>query len=320
MIKTQHDKFFRKSFGRIKNAVDLIENCLPPGMIEPLNLQEMQPLPNNDFGKGLDEHIIDLKFIAPTKEGRGEALAMIFTEHKSYPDNNVSFQIGRDLFAGWIAWWINNNKPDLKQHPLPAPILILLYNGKEPLSVLRLKEIVTKIRGLEIFIPDFEIWVVDLSKIPPEKIRGNPVTKASLLALKYGGEGTITEHLSDIFENYRSLPLNDELRENVQNIVEYAHSNNNNLNISQVENALENVFPESEIKIMTNVMLKDIRAEGKAEGEAKIILRTLTRRLGHVPESVREQLDEIKDIERLDQLADVALDCQSLDEFEKQLK
>jgi hypothetical protein len=95
----------------------------------------------------------------------------------------------------------------LKIHPLPAPLLILLYNGKDPLSVLRLKDIVTKIRGFENFVPDFEIWVIDLSQIPADGITGTPFTRANLLALKYGGEGTITEHLSDIFSNYNKVSL-----------------------------------------------------------------------------------------------------------------
>jgi hypothetical protein len=232
--------------------------------------------------------------------------------------------IGDYLFDGWKAWYVNTGKRSLKQYPLPAPLLIILYNGKKPLSVKRLKEIVTLVKGFERFIPDFEVLIIDLSLIQPQDLKGLPVTRATLEALKYGGEGTITEHLPDIFANYNGTPLSDEIRENVQDIVEYAHSTNNNLNINQIEQALENVFPESEIKIMTSVMLKDVEARGKAEGEArgeaKIILRTLTRRLGHVPESVREQLYEIQDIERLDQLADVALDCQSIDEFENQLK
>jgi hypothetical protein len=113
----------------------------------------------------------------------------------------------------------------------------------------------------------------------------------------------------------------------VQDIVEYAYSNDNDLDLNQLEQSLKNVFPESEIKIMTSVMLKDIKAEGRAEGitegeargKIEIILRVLTRRLGNVSEFVRDQLYGIKDVDLLDELADVALDCQTLAEFENRL-
>jgi hypothetical protein len=327
LIKSQHDKFFRKAFGKKENAKNLMEEYLPREMSAPINLEEMHPLPNNDFGMGLDEHITDLRFFAPTKDGNSEAMAMILTEHKSYQDNNVSFQVGFDLFVGWRTWWIFKGKPNLRIHPLPGPILILLYNGKEPFNFFRFRDLVTKIQGLEMFVPDFEIWVIDLSKIPSDGITGTSFTRANLLALKYGGEGTITEHLSDIFANYNNVLLDDEVRANVQDIVEYAHSTNNDLNINQIEHALEKVFPESEIKIMTSVMLKDIEARGeargKAEGEVKgkveTLLRVLTRRFGNISELIQEKLYSIQDIERLDRLVDVAIDCQTLDEFENHL-
>jgi hypothetical protein len=320
IIKTQHDKFFRKAFGKKENAKNLLEEYLPREMSEPINFKKMRPLPNNDFGIGLDEHITDLRFFAPTKDGNSEAMAMILTEHKSYQDNNVSFQIGFDLFAGWRTWWIFKGRPNLRIYPLPGPILILLYNGKEPFNLFRFRDLVAKIKGLEMFIPDFEIWIIDLSKIPPEGIKGTPFTRANLLALKFGGEGTITEHLPEIFANYNNVSLNDEVRENVQDIVEYAHSNNNDLNINQIEYALENVFPESEIKIMTSVMLRDVEAKGEARGKTEAIIDVLEERFNNVSVEITEKIIAIENTIILSTLVKLAATCQSLDEFASKLK
>jgi len=49
------------------------------------------------------------------------------------------------------------------------------------------------------------------------------------------------------------------------------------------------------------------------------LLRILTKRFGDVPPTIREKLHTIQDLDVLGQLTDVALDCQSLDEFEKAL-
>jgi len=61
------------------------------------------------------------------------------------------------------------------------------------------------------------------------------------------------------------------------------------------------------------------KAEGKAEGKAGMIVRQLTKRFGFVSPSLEEKLYCLTDIERLDFLADLVLDCQSLEEFESGL-
>ena len=62
------------------------------------------------------------------------------------------------------------------------------------------------------------------------------------------------------------------------------------------------------------------KTEGKAEGEAKGIIRTLTKRFESVPAEFEEKLRAITDLVRLDELADFAFDCSTLDEFEAALE
>ncbi|MCL2119476.1 MAG: DUF4351 domain-containing protein, partial [Planctomycetaceae bacterium] len=61
------------------------------------------------------------------------------------------------------------------------------------------------------------------------------------------------------------------------------------------------------------------KIEGMAEGEANSIIRILTRKFGEVPPTMQDRLYAIHDLDVLGQLTDVALDCQSLDEFEEAL-
>ena len=50
------------------------------------------------------------------------------------------------------------------------------------------------------------------------------------------------------------------------------------------------------------------------------LLRILTKRHGNVPSVLHDKLHTIHDFDVLGQLTDVAVDCQSLDEFEAALK
>lgn len=58
----------------------------------------------------------------------------------------------------------------------------------------------------------------------------------------------------------------------------------------------------------------------KANGVASAIIRLLIRRFGEIPYEIKQKLNFIYDIERLDPLVDFALDCQSLEEFEKSVR
>ena len=56
-------------------------------------------------------------------------------------------------------------------------------------------------------------------------------------------------------------------------------------------------------------------AEGKAEGKVDFLILFLTRRFGSVSQEVQDKLRSIKDVERLDCLAEFAFGCDSLEEF-----
>ena len=62
------------------------------------------------------------------------------------------------------------------------------------------------------------------------------------------------------------------------------------------------------------------KEEGKAEGKAGTILQILTKRLGKPSGELESKLFALTDLEQLDKLADMSLDCVSLEEFEKALR
>jgi hypothetical protein len=57
------------------------------------------------------------------------------------------------------------------------------------------------------------------------------------------------------------------------------------------------------------------RTEGIVEGRAKMIIRILSRRLESPPMPLQNRISSIQNIDKLDELADFALTCVSLDEF-----
>ena len=69
------------------------------------------------------------------------------------------------------------------------------------------------------------------------------------------------------------------------------------------------------VEIFMKKGIEQGREQGEIERETKAILRTLTKRFKAVPEPLEEQVRAIADLERLEQLADFAFECKSLEEF-----
>ncbi|MEP7337286.1 MAG: hypothetical protein ABI977_06035 [Acidobacteriota bacterium] len=59
------------------------------------------------------------------------------------------------------------------------------------------------------------------------------------------------------------------------------------------------------------------REEGRIEGEIKLLLKVLSARFGEIPKRLNEIILRIDDSNLLEQLAEVAVTCASMDEFEK---
>ncbi|MDR0336413.1 MAG: hypothetical protein LBI18_04915 [Planctomycetaceae bacterium] len=62
------------------------------------------------------------------------------------------------------------------------------------------------------------------------------------------------------------------------------------------------------------------KAEGEAKGKAEMVIRILSRRLELPSKSLQKKICSIQDITKLDELADFALTCVSLNEFATALK
>ena len=109
--------------------------------------------------------------------------------------------------------------------------------------------------------------------------------------------------------------------------VQMSNSTDNNPMIQEAYAEMQRFYanPETQEKarqrhrylVDYNLGMISSRAEGKAEGEARTIIRFLTRRFGRVPPSLEGKLYELMDVDQLDRLFDFAQDCDSLEEFER---
>ncbi len=170
-------------------------------------------------------------------------------------------------------------------------------------------------------VPEIAYDVVDLPSFDFAKLRGGPVLRLALGILKKMVEGDEEAQNSDWPEAL--LPLTEienegqkvELTKELLLFVDKAMAaHNQRLDSAAVSKAIKPIFRDRE-----KTMIKSLFEEQQEIGEARGVIRTLTKRFGSVPKRVSDRVLVIGDSVVLDSLAEYAFDCLSLDEFAKSL-
>jgi predicted transposase/invertase (TIGR01784 family) len=161
-----------------------------------------------------------------------------------------------------------------------------------------------------ILTEDFQIHFLRISefrKRRPDQLLGmDRDLRDWLYFFGYGGESTEAEMsqltdsnplIKDAYDEMQRFFANPETRELARERRQFIFDFNLGMDASKAEGIVE----------------------GEAKGEARTIVRQLTKRFGSVPSSIEENLYGITDLDKLDRLADSVIDCQSLEEFKNSL-
>lgn len=121
-ISQPHDITFKKLFGEVKIARDVIEKNLPREVLEQLDMNSLKRLDASFISETLKETFSDLLY--GVRINNRDAYIALLWEHKSKADKLAVFQV-----AGYILdIWKRIIKEGKKELPLVIPIVV--YHGK----------------------------------------------------------------------------------------------------------------------------------------------------------------------------------------------
>ena len=314
------DAFVKSMFGRIFIFADFLKNYADPKFLVEIDLRKIKPAPTHYFGKDGDERIVDLVFQCPLKNGDGSMLAVIIFEHKSGNLRHIPRKLMKYLSAIWEAEAKEGKKI------LSAPYFLVLrtarrpHRGRYPL----LTDVLPKAaNGQSVgHVPEIAYDVVDLPACDFAKLRGGPELRLVLGILKKMVEGDGSDFpeallpLLEIENEGQKVELTKELLEFVAKAMA-AH--NRRLDEEMVHKALKPVFQNRE-KAMIKTIFEEREEIGEARGKAATVVKILAKNFGQVPKRLSDQVLQIGDAVVLDSLTELALDCQSLDDFAAALK
>jgi len=322
-----HDRFARKTMSDPQIAADLLRYYTDPVIAKYINLDGLKPVPTQNFGKEFQELFKDIAFASHLMDKKGKAEVLIIAEHKSKPEPFVLLQLLVYLALSWYKRWNDVGRQQSKKFRLPVPILVVLYNGKEPWEdEPDIKSLVSPVPPeLEPFIPQVRVLFIRLNQFDKQNLLGKPETQAVVESMIRATEGTFVAGLKSVFGHFEDLSLEGKILELLEDIVRYCNWVET-VTPSEVDRAIANINSEkgdTEMSQSIKALIKKAFADREsyvAEGKAGSIIRFLDRRFQKVPKAIKDKVSAIKDINRLDELTDQAADCQSLAEFRKSLQ
>ncbi len=332
-IQNPHDKFFKETFGNVTVAKDFLNNYLPQSLMGIIDIDTLEPQKDSFINEELRESFSDLLFKVNINKREGY-LYFLF-EHKSYPSQDIAFQLLRYMVEIWDAKIKKENT-----NKLPVIIPLVVYHGKEGWNIkTTLGEMISGYEDLPQdargFIPDYKYLLYDLSGYTDEEIKGEAQLRIILTMLRdiYAKDGKML--MESIFRAVEYLQRIEDKQSGIEyfeTLIRYVFSAGRNLTRSDVDEIIERIettYPEGSELVMTIAeMLREEGMErgievGLEKGEAKALARTaikfLVKKFGFVPEELKQGITKL-DVPTLEVIIDSVSEYKDLDEVKKYIQ
>jgi hypothetical protein len=239
-------------------------------------------LPEQVAGSYVDEelaqHHSDLVFRVHLKGGV-TALAYILLEHKSSLDPATRLQLLRYIVRILTKWHAEHRKL-----PLPVVVPLVAHQGPEGWSCsAEFIDLFGNVpQALRPYLVSFRHSLVDLANIDDGALSVDLRLAAYLNTMKYAQRADLPEQLQFILAP--ELPDGD-----VMAILHYVNTGPVALGSQLLHAALQPLNSNRREKIMGHFSDQFVE-QGRAEGEAKALVRFLERRFGGISRSLRERI------------------------------
>ena len=312
-ISNPHDRFFKELLSSPQMAADFLQHYLPEDVSATLDLNAPEPVRDAFVDADLQQHFADLLYRVRMRGG-AEAFVYVLFEHKSAPDRWVALQLLRYLIRLWeklLAQGVSQ---------LPPVYPIVFYHGQSrwtaPLNFRSLVALDDDSPLLK-HVPEFEYYLVDLSAINEEQLKGAPYLRAGLLLFRHIFSRELKQRLPDIFRLLKAEP-EPALLDHLRTMAIYLSKVPSRLGAADITESIGKAFPEKSGEFMETFIDTWIQ-QGRAEGLTSLTLRLLRRRLGEVSKELQEQV-RILSAGQLEELGESLLDFSTLADLENWLR
>ncbi len=324
-VSNPHDRFFRQLLQNKEVAKDFLRYYLPEPIVQILDLESAEIQKDSFIEDNQRESFSDILYRVELA-GKPGYIYFLF-EHKSYPDRLTALQL--------LGYMVNIWKLHIRQNgrkPLPLIIPAVIYHGKQTW------EPGNRFSGLMVemdaefhrYLPDFAFLLYDLPHLPDESIRGDIPLRIGLMLMKYIRDPEIVRRLVDMFSLLKGLMENEGLNEYVEMIFRYILYAVEKLSVDRLKTIVDGTLSEKmggELMTIAEKLKKEGFDQGIEKGIKKgiekgsvltarlAVIDVLETRFGTVPDSIRQVIEMINDLDRLNRLHRAAVTVPDIDQF-----
>jgi len=182
-INNPHDHFFKATFSDKLVVKAFLRRFLSKEVLDTLDLNSLEALPNSYIDENLEESFFDLVFRCKTKDGKEKLISILF-EHKSFYDKYSPFQLLGYSTSSYQIQIAN------KKEPIPV-IPILLVHSKKGYEKKQIVEFFGNYSSSVLkYVPNFDYVLIDLANMESHELEnlGNQFLIAALLGFKYSDD------------------------------------------------------------------------------------------------------------------------------------
>lgn len=321
------DAFVKDMFGRIFLFAAFLQHYADPKFVSQIDLANIRAVPTHIFGKDGVEHIVDLIFKCPLKNGGMAVWAVILFEHQTTDLGDIP----RKLLKNVSAIWDTEKKAS---EPLSAVYFLVLRTGKKPHKkpLPRMEDRLPKDENGDLIGSNVIVYYdcIDLPEYDTEQLVGPPELQLVMGMLKKMTEGCEMEWgdaLRPLCEFQNLAEQKKWLEDMLPFVAKVFRAHGLKLKKEQLEQAIKPIFTERVEEIMLTIFeeaeLKGEtrgKAEGEARGKAESVIQVLSTRFKATPTTIEKKVSKITSIEKLTVLLERALSCDSLKSFANSLR
>jgi predicted transposase YdaD len=309
-----HDKLVKATFSDLQNARGFFESHLDPDLVRHIDWGTLRLESGSFVDAELSASASDLLYSVGIA-GQTAYLYILF-EHQSGDDPWMALRVLSYMVRIWRG---HIQKPNAGKKLPPILPLVLAQDAKPWKSPTRFGELVSAPEGLadrmREHTPDFAFGLIELFRMPFEKILGTPAGILTLRALKAERESMLLD--DSVWDEALLVQLPAEA---LECLLRYIFDRE--IDKPQFRRKLKEI---TDPKLNKNVMsLADqLRQEGREEEriftKQQAVIEALEVRFERVPEGLKEAITEVTDLGKLTALLRAAIRCVDLESFAREL-
>jgi hypothetical protein len=335
-----HDKFFKELMSRKESAEDFLRYYLPPEIVNKLDLSTLSISKDSFVDKELGEHFSDILYQINLRDGQ-QAKVYVLIDHKSSPDGLVAFQLLRYMVRAW-EYSLKQQKAERKKEKEKAqcegkkrrrhqkltltPILpVVFYHGEREWAVSKTLDTLfgNMPQELTSFVPNYQYFLCDVTKINDEDIKGEPFLQAGLMLLKYIFRQDLSDKLLEIYSPLKEVEEQQKRRDFVETTLYYLSSAARQLRTDKLEKAVTEALSEGGALMATLVERwleqgrQEVRQEEKRNGLLLGIQMGLDIKFGDEGLRLYQEIQKIQEMDILQAICDKIKPVSALGELRR---